>query len=572
VIYLGINQDRYESGVAVTDGRRVLYAAGEERFTRRKNQGGFPYRALAAAFRTTGLAPADVRRVCMAGVTTPPLPARLFPRLHGWLFAEDRTGRHAVRDRMVDYLVQHTPLAHAPSGSTIEAFTRALAAPAVQRTLGRPLGDLPLALVEHHHGHAAAAWCLSGFEEALCLTGDGMGDGVSMSVSRCSPAGIVRLWSASSRASLGVFYEMVTDALGFIPSRHEGKVTGLAASGDPARVALSSPFAWEGERLTYTGQRGRKGVAWLRESVVAHHSREDVAAWAQAILERHVLEVARTWLQRTGLTRLTVAGGIFANVKLNQRLHELDEVRAFFVCPNMGDGGLSLGAVCAQGGLREQAVDHVFWGDAFSDTDVEATLRARGCAFERCEAIDERAAELLAGGHLVARFQGAMEWGPRALGHRSVLAPTGDPALVGRLNRLLQRSEFMPFAPAVLAEDAGEWFTGLAPARHAAEFMTACFTATARMRAAHPAVVHVDGTVRPQLVRREANPSLHHLLQAYKRHTGSGLILNTSFNIHEEPIVGSAGDALRAFATANLDVLALGDQLVWRPDAEPPPA
>jgi carbamoyltransferase len=562
VLYLGISQDRYDAGVALTDGARVLYAANEERFTRKKTQGGFPYRSLESALRVTGAAPADIGQICVAGVLTPVLPLRLLPRLQDVVFKEDRTGQNPTTDRLVDYLVFHTSLVHQVPHSTLGALTQPLLRPIVRRTLAKALRRVPLGFVEHHRAHAAAAWSVSGFDEALCITADGMGDGVSMTVNRCAGGEMTRLWSASSRHSLGVFYEMVTQALGFVPNRHEGKVTGLAAHGDWRRVDVPSPFRLQDDALTYSGALGRRGVAWIRQELCARYRREDVASWAQRILEQTVTAIARTWLRRTGLRTLVVGGGCFANVKLNQRLHELDEVREIFVCPNMGDGGLSLGAIAAHGGLEAGRVADVFWGDSFSPQAVVAALEARSLRYEACDDVERRIAELLAQGFVVARFTQRMEWGPRALGARSVLARADALTTVERLNAQLRRSEFMPFAPAVLDDDADECFTRLDGARHAAEFMTLCFDATAQMRRQHPGVVHVDGTVRPQLVRQATNPAFHRLLTRYKELTGSGVILNTSFNIHEEPIVRTPEEGITAFLDARLDYLALGDCLV----------
>ena len=190
--------------------------------------------------------------------------------------------------------------------------------------------------------------------------------------------------------------------------------------------------------------------------------------------------------------------------------------------------------------------------------------KEQGLQVESCADISSRIASVLADGQLIARFAGAMEWGPRALGNRSVLAATQDRGVVQRLNNCLKRSEFMPFAPAVLAEDADSYFEGLDKARHSAEFMTTCFNATAKMREEHPAVVHVDGTVRPQLVRRENNPGFHDVLSAFRRLTGSGVLLNTSFNIHEEPIVRTPREAVRSFLEAKLDYLTMGPLLIHR--------
>ena len=350
-----------------------------------------------------------------------------------------------------------------------------------------------------------------------------------------------------------------------MPCRDEGKLTGLAAMGDPARVTLPVPFALAGGDLRYTGPHGRAGVAWAKRELLGRHTREDVAAWAQRILEDIVVAITQEHLRATGLRRLALAGGVFANVKLNQRLHELPETDALFVCPNMGDGGLSLGALAARGNVAPHKLDHVFLGDGFSERDLESALRDRGLAFDRPDCVETRTAEKLAEGKIVARFDGRMEWGPRALGNRSILAPACDPAVPDRLNDQLKRSDFMPFAPALPAEDGDLYVAGADPARHAAEFMTVCFRCTPLMAERYPSVVHVDGTARAQFVRPEVNPGFHRILAEYRDRTGGGVMLNTSFNMHEEPIVCTPREAVNAFLEAGLDYLALGPFLAPKP-------
>jgi len=558
VIFLGLSEDRYESGVCVSDGNGVLFAANEERYTRRKNQGGFPAQALDAALRATGVSAGDVEQICCAGIMTPPLPLRAFPGMHEWLFGTDRSGATPWRDRLVEFAALRTPLAHTGDASLLRRVVRPLLAPAVRRALPRPLRRVPIAFAEHHHAHAAAAWNLSGFPAALALTADSMGDGLSATVSDCSAGRIERLWEAPARDSLGRFYEIVTEALGFLPSRHEGKVTGLAAQGDANAVAVASPFARHGGRLEYRGADGSAGVAWIRERLLRHNRREDVCAWAQRILEENLVAIARDWLERTGRTRLVVAGGVFANVKLNQRLHALAQVDELFVCPNMGDGGLALGAICVAGGLAHRQIESVFWGDEFAAAEMRAALAAANLGFSAAPDIDERIAGRIASGGVVGVFRGRMEWGPRALGNRSILASASAPDMTARLNRMLERSDFMPFAPAILAEDADLYLRNVAPARAAARFMTCCFDATERLGREHPAVVHVDGTVRAQLVDAATNPALYRILAALKRQTGSGVVLNTSFNRHEEPIVRTPREAVATYLAAELDALALG--------------
>lgn len=562
--FLGISQDRYDAGVCLSDGRRIVYATNEERFTRQKNQGGFPHHALAAALRSSGIVVQDIERICVAGIMTPPLPARAFPGLQEWLFRNPRPSDAGLTNWMVDWLAFHTGLAHTAPTSAWRGLARPLLPLVMRRSLHGPLRALPLHFVEHHHAHTAAAWHLSGFDEALGITADGMGDGLSLTVNRWTAQGCERLWTASSRNSLGLFYGVITEALGFIPDRHEGKVTGLAAHGDARRVHEPSPFSWEGGELRYHGPHGRRAVAWARSELLSRYDRVDLAAWVQQILETQITHITRQWLAATGLRHLVLAGGVFANVKLNQRLHEIEGVEEVFICPHMGDGGLSVGAVAAQGGVH-QALAEVFLGDEFSNDDIEASLRHRGLVPVVAGKIDAEVAAHLAAGRIVARFRGRMEWGPRALGNRSVLAAAGDARVVERLNRLLRRSEFMPFAPALLEEEAPALLVGVDGAQRAAELMTICFHASTAMREAFPAIVHVDGTVRPQIVRQATNPSFHSLLSEYRRCSGAGVLLNTSFNIHEEPIVRSPEEAIDSFLRAGLDVLAIGPFLIHHP-------
>lgn len=562
--WLGISEDLFDAGVALCEDDRVIFASNEERYSRRKNEGGFPHRSLAALFEYTGVRPEAIDRVCVSGLMTPPLPVRLFPKAHDWIFDARRRNQDSQLRRFFDDVTFFLPITHTTEGSLLRRICVPWLPTATRRALPAALRGKPLSFVDHHLAHAAGAWYGAGLGEALCITTDGMGDGLSMTVSRCDARGIQRLWTASSRDSLGLFFQVLAEAFGFLSCRDEGKITGLAAGGDPARVDLPSPFTFHDGRLAYHGRLGQRGIDWAREHLTAKHSREDVAAWAQEILERHVVEIARWWLKETGLRNIVVSGGVVANVKLNQRLHEIDGVDRVFVFPNMGDGGLGLGAIWAEQRPTPRPMADVFLGEDFPEADQRAAIEAAGLDFDRLDAPEDRVAELLADGKIVCRFQGRMEYGPRALGNRSILAATTDAAVVQRLNDALRRSDFMPFAPAILAEEADEYVINADAARHAAEFMTVCFDCTERMRREHPAVVHLDGTARAQFVRQDRNPGFHRILTEFGRRTGGAVLLNTSFNIHEEPIVRTPLEAVTAFDTAGLDYLSIGPYLVRR--------
>ena len=334
-----------------------------------------------------------------------------------------------------------------------------------------------------------------------------MGDGLSLLVLHCVPGQpMKRLWAVSSRDSLGLFFQVLAEAFGFVSCRDEGKITGLAACGVAANVDVPFPFRYERDRLEFTGGFGfgQRGIDWAKRTLADKYRREDLAAWAQENLEKYVAHIAQHYLQQTVLRRLAVAGGVVANVKLNQRLHELPEEDKIFVLPNMGDGGLGLGALCAHDGIAPQRVRDVFWGESFTDAEIEPLLQEEHLNYRQVEDIEEETASLLAEGCIVARFAGRMEWGPRALGNRSILVRTTDKVVVSRLNLLLN-GRFHALRPAILDEDATLYCINPDPARHAAEFMTVCFDCTEKMKQENPAIVHVDGTARASTVRRDNN-------------------------------------------------------------------
>jgi carbamoyltransferase len=260
---------------------------------------------------------------------------------------------------------------------------------------------------------------------------------------------------------------------------------------------------------------------------------------------------------------------VAANVKMNQRIHDVPGVRNIYVHPNMGDGGCGTGAAILkflEQGVRPQRLEHAFLGPDYSEQEMAAELDRAGITYTRHENIEDEVARLIAGNFVVGRFDGRMEYGPRALGNRSILYPAQDPDVNQWLNTRLGRTEFMPFAPATLNEDRHRCYKNLDGADFAAQFMTVTFDCTPWMRETCPAAVHVDGTARPQLVTPQSNPSFYKILQAYKQRTGIPSVINTSFNMHEEPIVCTPYDAIRAFQLGRLDYLAMGNFLA-RADA-----
>ena len=571
-LILGLHTGHEASAVLFEDGR-LLAAISDERLTRIKNDGGrLSDLAIDAVLKLGGRKRADVERLALLYSF---FPEEYFVRETWHKELERRFSRwrrkraSGARPQMLlANFIERLRL----RGKQFEPHFRR------QKFLrGEGFPQAQAEFFGHHDAHALAAAAYSGFPECAVFTMDGSGDLNENHTSGVFRHGRYERMRISSEhgSSAGLFYCHITRLLGFRPLRHEGKVVGLAAMGDPAPLyaAFSRALKLDADGQTLTSdfvgekQAEARRYAYLRDAIVGH-GRENIAAAAQKLLEDVVTELARNFVVETGQKKVALNGGVFANVKLNQRIAALTEVEQVFVFPAMSDTGNSIGAVLLDFAARapqllrdRPALEHVYWGPEYSRDEIAAELSAAGLPQNVLEesALIDTAAQAIHAGRVIGWFQGRMEFGPRALGNRSMLARPTDASINDWLNVRLDRSEFMPFAPSVLAEHADAIFEGVEKARHAAEFMTITFDVRENWRDRIPAVVHVDGTARPQLVRSATNPLYHKLISAYHRLSGIPLVLNTSFNVHEEPIVCAPAEAIQAFLQKRIDALAIGE-------------
>ncbi|MFO0586946.1 MAG: carbamoyltransferase C-terminal domain-containing protein [Polyangiaceae bacterium] len=558
MIILGLSPTAHESAVGILVDGRLVAAASEERFSRVKNQGGFPTRALEFCLKRAGIEAKDVDHVAYAAL--PFQKERLRDVVnYGQNLRYVSTAGGSAKSRL--FHLANYARALAVHSSWLTGKNEEL----IRGELQHFGLDQKLVFVDHHLSHCAAAYFTSGFERTLVVSLDGYGSGNAGSFYLGEGGKLTLLSPIPYPHSLGTFYRRVTQALGFKPNRHEGKIVGLAAFGDPSKLYDRVRARFNLEHDDYFRFTSAQDPFFEKE-LVAKYSREDIAAAYQRVLEDVAVHYVKKWLARTGATRVACAGGVFANVKMNQRIMEIDGVEKMFVFPAMSDAGVGVGAAYALssdlGKLTPEPIADVYLGPSYSDAEIEKALRASGLSFwKSANAVDE-IVDRLVKNKVVARFGGAMEFGPRALGNRSILYPALEPEVNKWLNDRLKRTEFMPFAPISLAERASDLYVNIDRVMHSAEFMTVTTDCTPRMRAESPAAVHVDGTARPQLVRADRNPTVHAILKRYEERTKIPTLINTSFNMHEEPIVCSPDDAIRAFKDGNLEVLSLGDYLV----------
>jgi carbamoyltransferase len=573
---LGIS-DHYISGAALVEDGRLVAAVNEERLARKKMAMGFPRLSIAEVMRIAGVSPGDIDAVSVASKWGHYLDDII--DFSEGVFGVDEGGVKsaffAIGSKLA-FLRSRLPF--------LETLYYRLREPVYAKRRDKIVQVLkdefqitaPVDYLWHHRCHAGAAYYMSGFDDALVVTLDGSGDGHSSHVYAVRGGEWELLHTVPSFDGLGNYYGYVTHLCGFKTGKHEGKITGLAAYGeDRYRDVLESFIRYEDGHMVNVGNAFRTGaVEKLRKALPADFKREDLATSIQNLSEDIATRYVGYWQQKTGLRKIALAGGVVANVKINQRIHELPGVDEIFVCPGMSDEGLGAGAalmLAANHGETQAATpcfDHVYLGPEFSDDEITQALDAAEVPYTKPDDPEAEIARLISEGYVVARHNGRMEFGPRALGNRSILYRPDDPSVNDWLNDRLKRTEFMPFAPSTLAEAADECFLGLDGARETSRFMTITADCTDAMAQHSPGVVHIDKTARPQLVSERDNPSYYKIISEFRRLTGLPGVVNTSFNIHEEPIVCTPEDAIRAFQQGHLDVLAIGNFIAKGKDAD----
>jgi carbamoyltransferase len=559
MIILGISPPSHESALGVIIDGKLVAAAAEERFTRVKNQGGFPHQAFRAVLKMAGVEPRDIDAVAFA-----------------WLefSKEQRLKMRAYASNVTYSIAADIPIkskaAHLLNYTRNTVFgSNALLSRGSDHVITDPLKEYGLAekiiYVDHHVAHVASAYFASGFDRALAVSLDGYGSGAAGSFYLCEGGRMRLLQRIPYPHSLGTFYRHVTKALGFKPNRHEGKIVGLAAYGDPSILYDRVYSRFDLSREDHYRFKSAQDPFVDRE-LASEYPREHVAAAYQKVLEDVATHYIRLYADKYNATHVVAAGGVFANVKMNQRVLDIPGVERVFIFPAMSDGGVGVGAalyIASQfDGLKPFRMENVYLGPGFTEREIDKAVRESNLPHRHVAEIELEIARLVAEGKVVARFDGKMEFGPRALGNRSILCQATDPTINKWLNDRLKRTEFMPFAPATPAEDAHKLYERVDKGRYAAEFMTVTFDCTDEMKRQSPAAVHVDGTARPQLVSEQSNPGFYRVLKHYHKLTGLYSMINTSFNMHEEPIVCTPADANRAFSDGRLDYLAAGNLLV----------
>src|ERR1700730_4442612 len=556
MITLGINYTRmHDSSACIVRNGELLFAVAEERLSRIKHDGGFPRLAILSCLDFAHVRAEDLDEVCF-----------------GW--SKSGVGfRHDLKCFAIGAL----PFSFLNLVTTTSHFLTMSHQQGGAKRFRQYLGNVKarMRFVDHHLAHAISAYAFSGFADSAVVVMDGRGAWKATSIWNGRDGRLDHVLTIPFPDSIGYFFSQFTEFLGFQRNSDEWKLMGLAPYGHPG-VNLTpfinlqaNPYHVHNKKLMAPGADPFAEIAKLLGSmrvpeseITDHH--KNIAYAAQDACEIAMMGVVRFAMQKTGSRNLCMAGGVALNSKANGKIAASGLVDNFFVQPAASDDGVALGAALAPyldagGKLPNRAMRHAYLGPAFEDAAIEPVLNTYKLRYRRLEDVASTGAELLAAGKIVGWFQGRMEFGPRALGSRSILADPRDPEMNAKVNNAVKvREGWGPFGPSLKKEAAGEYLESATDS----PFMILTAQVRPEKRGIIPSVTHVDGSARPQTVEREINPLYWRLIDEFRKRTGVPVVMNTSFNLRGEAIVHTPTDAIQTFFSSGMDALCIGSFLV----------
>lgn len=555
MITLGLNYSQmHDSSACIVRDGELLFAVAEERISRFKHDAGFPKLAIQACLDFAKVGPGHIDEVCL-----------------GW----QPIGKLYRHDLSL-YATARWPLTYLnflnSSRYFLSMWHQESGAAPFRRIFGS--GKTRFRYVDHHLAHAISAYAYSGFDEAAVVVMDGRGAWEATSIWHGRAGRLDHVTTLNWPDSLGLFYAQFTGFLGFVPNSDEWKVMGLAPYGQPG-IDLSpfinpndAPYrvhtkALVGDAAGYSHFSAQLGTPREPESDISERHK-NIAFAVQDACEEAMMSVVKMALEKTGSKNLCLAGGVALNSKANGKIFASGAVNQIFVQPAASDDGVALGAALApyldgNGRLPNKPMRHGYWGPSFDDDAIGKTLLTYKIRHTNLSDSATTAAYLLSEGKILGWFQGRMEFGPRALGSRSILADPRDPEMNAKVNNAVKfREWWRPFAPSFKKEAAPEYLESA----YDSPFMILTAQVRPEKRSVIPSVTHVDGSARPQTVEREINPLYYRLIDEFGKITGVPVVMNTSFNLRGEAIVHTPTEALRTFFSSGMDALVIGSFLV----------
>jgi len=556
--------DGHDSGVTLLKDNKILFSINEERLSRRKLEVSFPERSIEYSLRYLGLKKEDIGIIAVSTTEFAKTLWRVFPFLkeNYYLIRRKKKDYSSFNALKKNLKYKITELQLNPLSKWISKFI-------INKKL-KEMGfnNFKLLFYDHHLCHAVSTAFTSGFDKSLVITIDGIGDTLSGTISKFEKGKLERIKTISGKDSFGIFFEHVTNLMNMRELEDEGKVMALANYAlkiEDDKNPLLDFFKIDG--LNVKAKYGSLKTYKELKKILWKYPSEQFAYMAQRTLEVKITELVKNAIKETGLRKICLTGGTCSNIKVNMMIKNLPEVDDIYVFPHMGDGGLAMGSAMLANyelnGVSKYDFNNVYFGPQFTNDYIKTVLEKNGLkniSYEYLQNIEKEIAKIIFGGDIVLWFQGRMEYGPRALGNRSILAPPHSEEIKNELN-LIQKKRvwYQPFCPTMLLDDAKKFLEDLKGTPN--EFMTMGYMVEKEKQKFVKGVINIDGSCRPQIIT-SYDSRYARLLLEYKKLSGVGIVLNTSFNLHGEPLICSPEDALNTFSRTTAKYLVLENYLV----------
>ena len=581
-LILGIS-DSIDCGATLTEGNKILFSINEERINRKKFCHGFPEKSILRTLEFCRIKPKDIKVVAVAGISR--ITENLTP--YNNLLHANKELSHDLVWKIVNFmslLSNNFLFKNFFRSNFFLFFLRKIFYKF--HLIGRKkkiLSNLKKIAInpekiffyDHHECHIFSAYSLSPYKKSLIVSNDGFGDGLCSKSNYITIKKNINLSKNTFYNSLGLIYGYCSDICGFKKVHHNGKTTGIAMLGDGKEVEeeLKKIISFNNKNGNYINHGSLFRGTYLEiKKKLKRFSKYQIANGVQCLTNKLIFKQVQFLLKKIKTNNICLTGGVHANVAANGFLRNKLKNRNIFVCPHMGDGGIALGA-CAKAYFQLHSKNvkfnnkNLYLGDEFYDQDIIKAMYESKVKFKKIDNFSMylRVAKHLADNKIVAIYNGKLEFGPRALGNRSILANASDVGINLKLNKKLSRTETMPFAPVILDKFAHKMIKNYRTNDiDSCQNMTMCTDASNLMKKIAAGAVAKDGTIRPQIIKKKTNKLLYNILLEYYKITKVPSIINTSFNLHEEPIVRTPSEAIKSFKISKLDVLVLGDYILER--------
>jgi carbamoyltransferase len=562
---LGFSDASSGSSACIIRDGIILAAIDEERIRRIKYCGGFPELAIKEVIRISKIRPSDIDRIAI-GYKEILLPSYIKQSILNQRTITANPIKNWTDRVGISMFEKYYSYSHA--SKFLKRFEYITTQNMIRSALSKLGINAPIVRYDHHTCHAATAALTSGWSKCLVITADGRGDGITSTVSIFENNKLKRLSYSTVESSLGHFFGAVTEAIGFRYGNDEGKTEALAAFGKETKAYNILKSFFHVEELEIKGKLGpyHRNISLKFSHLLKDFRKEDSAYAAQRVLDETVTELVKNAIRITGINHVVLAGGIFYNVKTNQKIYQIPEVADMYIYPAAGDSGVSIGAVLLDShlheGVKNKKTEHVYYGTSYSNDYIKSVLDKTDLKYEYIEDIGSYVgSEIIPNNSMVGWFRGRMEFGPRALGARSVLiSPKKLENKKKILSTIKKRPEFQPFCPSITHESMKDYVIN--DKNSEVPFMILALTGTEKMIKEAPATTFIDKSIRAQDVKREINPEFHSLISNFGNISGTPVLLNTSFNKSGQAIVHTPEQALYDLKNSGLDYLVLENYLV----------